>query len=55
MRLLLLGLVRGMGLVSGGYVDRSQYAKFCGSVGGGGGKDQLESLTMCVDMSNDIL
>ena len=55
MRLVLLGLARGKGLVSGGFsmIDHSM-PEFVVALEGDGGRDQLESLTMCVDMSNDI-
>ena len=53
-RLLLLDLFGGWGLCQVGCVYRSQYVRFVVTLEGDGGKDQLESWTMCVDMSNDI-
>ena len=52
---LLTGSGSGEGLVSGGFsmIDHSM-PEFVVALEGEGGKDQLESLTMCVDMSSDI-
>ena len=51
----LTGSGSGEGLVSGGcsMIDHSM-PEFVVALEGDGGKDQLESLTMCVDMSTDI-